>query len=53
MLIQYLSESLKLHERGDASFQDIDIAMKLGAGYIIVKKKVFKSFQIYSNIFNI
>jgi 3-hydroxyacyl-CoA dehydrogenase len=46
MLIQYLSESLKLHERGDASFQDIDIAMKLGAGYIIVKKKVFKSFQI-------
>jgi hypothetical protein len=53
MLIQYLSESLKLHERGDASFQDIDIAMKLGAGYIIVKKKVFKSFQIYSNFFNI
>jgi 3-hydroxyacyl-CoA dehydrogenase len=46
MLIQYLSESLKLHERGDASFQDIDIAMKLGAGYLIVKV-FFKPFQFY------
>ena len=36
MLIQYLSDSLKLYERGDASFKDIDVAMKLGAGYLIV-----------------
>lgn len=28
-----MAESLRLLERGDASARDIDIAMKLGAGY--------------------
>lgn len=26
-------EALRLYERGDASMEDIDVAMKLGAGY--------------------
>lgn len=33
LLVPYLAESIKLYERGDASAQDIDTAMKLGAGY--------------------
>jgi len=33
LLVPYCVEALKLHERGDASLKDIDIAMKLGAGY--------------------
>lgn len=33
LLIPYLAESVRLLERGDASARDIDIAMKLGAGY--------------------
>ncbi|XP_072392333.1 hydroxyacyl-coenzyme A dehydrogenase, mitochondrial-like [Diabrotica undecimpunctata] len=33
LLVPYLAESIKLFERGDASAQDIDTAMKLGAGY--------------------
>ncbi|CAD6188796.1 unnamed protein product [Caenorhabditis auriculariae] len=33
LLVPYMFEALRLHERGDASMKDIDIAMKLGAGY--------------------
>lgn len=33
LLVPYLIEAVRLHERGDASKEDIDTAMKLGAGY--------------------
>ncbi|XP_046865030.1 hydroxyacyl-coenzyme A dehydrogenase, mitochondrial-like [Xenia sp. Carnegie-2017] len=33
LLVPYLMEAVRLYERGEASMQDIDIAMKLGAGY--------------------
>lgn len=33
LLVPYMSEAVKLLERGDATSKDIDIAMKLGAGY--------------------
>ncbi|XP_026463791.1 probable 3-hydroxyacyl-CoA dehydrogenase B0272.3 [Ctenocephalides felis] len=33
LLVPYMSEAVKMFERGDASAKDIDIAMKLGAGY--------------------
>jgi len=33
LLIPYLAESVRMLERGDASDRDIDLAMKLGAGY--------------------
>ncbi|XP_037686355.1 hydroxyacyl-coenzyme A dehydrogenase, mitochondrial isoform X2 [Choloepus didactylus] len=33
LLVPYLMEAVRLHERGDASKEDIDTAMKLGAGY--------------------
>ncbi|CAB3401176.1 unnamed protein product [Caenorhabditis bovis] len=33
LLVPYMFEALRLYERGDASMSDIDVAMKLGAGY--------------------
>ncbi|CAM1293307.1 HADH (predicted), partial [Pycnogonum litorale] len=33
LLVPYMSEAIRLMERGDASSEDIDKAMKLGAGY--------------------
>ncbi|XP_076368347.1 hydroxyacyl-coenzyme A dehydrogenase, mitochondrial-like [Tachypleus tridentatus] len=33
LLLPYLSEAMRMMERGDASCRDIDMAMKLGAGY--------------------
>ncbi|VDM53029.1 unnamed protein product [Angiostrongylus costaricensis] len=33
LLVPYMFEALRMAERGDASVEDIDIAMKLGAGY--------------------
>ncbi|CRL03185.1 CLUMA_CG016529, isoform A [Clunio marinus] len=33
LIIPYTAEAMRMHERGDASIKDIDIAMKLGAGY--------------------
>ncbi|KND01794.1 uncharacterized protein SPPG_03585 [Spizellomyces punctatus DAOM BR117] len=33
LLVPYMMESLRLVERGDASMQDVDTGMKLGAGY--------------------
>ncbi|XP_027693376.1 hydroxyacyl-coenzyme A dehydrogenase, mitochondrial [Vombatus ursinus] len=33
LLVPYLMEAIRMHERGDASKEDIDTAMKLGAGY--------------------
>ncbi|CAL2049065.1 hypothetical protein CAEBREN_09836 [Caenorhabditis brenneri] len=33
LLVPYMFEALRLYERGDASMPDIDVAMKLGAGY--------------------
>nr|XP_039273392.1 hydroxyacyl-coenzyme A dehydrogenase, mitochondrial-like [Styela clava] len=33
LLVPYLLEAVRLYERGDGSMEDIDTAMKLGAGY--------------------
>merc|ERR1711916_170781 len=33
LLVPYMLSAVKMFERGDASMQDIDTAMKLGAGY--------------------
>ncbi|MCO5567610.1 hypothetical protein L7F22_021304 [Adiantum nelumboides] len=33
LLVPYMLEAIRLVERGDASVQDVDTAMKLGAGY--------------------
>merc|ERR550534_1298537 len=33
LLVPYMMEAIRLYERGDASTEDIDVAMKLGAGY--------------------
>ncbi|CAG9763339.1 unnamed protein product [Ceutorhynchus assimilis] len=33
LLVPYIAEAVRMLERGDASKEDIDIAMKLGAGY--------------------
>ena len=33
LLVPYLFEAIRLHERGHGSIQDIDTAMKLGAGH--------------------
>lgn len=33
LLVPYIAEAVRLLERGDASARDIDVAMKLGAGY--------------------
>ncbi|XP_063625683.1 hydroxyacyl-coenzyme A dehydrogenase, mitochondrial-like [Cydia splendana] len=33
LLVPYIAEAIRLYQRGDASAKDIDIAMKLGAGY--------------------
>jgi 3-hydroxyacyl-CoA dehydrogenase len=33
LLVPYMLEALRMVERGDATPQDIDTAMKLGAGY--------------------
>lgn len=33
LLIPYMAEAVRMLERGDATAKDIDIAMKLGAGY--------------------
>merc|ERR1712136_191201 len=33
LLVPYMAEAVRMLERGDASSKDIDLAMKLGAGY--------------------
>ncbi|KAI8522227.1 hypothetical protein Bbelb_019810 [Branchiostoma belcheri] len=33
LLVPYLMEAVRLYERGDGSKEDLDVAMKLGAGY--------------------
>ncbi|KRT79701.1 FAD dependent oxidoreductase, partial [Oryctes borbonicus] len=33
LLVPYMAEAVRMYERGDATAKDIDIAMKLGAGY--------------------
>ncbi|KAF7633489.1 hypothetical protein Mgra_00007072 [Meloidogyne graminicola] len=33
LLVPYMLEAIRMFERGDASKEDIDLAMKLGAGY--------------------
>lgn len=33
LLVPYMLEAVRLHERGHGSKEDIDVAMKLGAGY--------------------
>lgn len=32
LLVPYMLEAIRMLERGDASAEDIDVAMKLGAG---------------------
>lgn len=33
LLVPYMQEAIRMLERGDATARDIDVAMKLGAGY--------------------
>ena len=33
LLVPYMMEAIRMVERGEASPQDVDTAMKLGAGY--------------------
>jgi 3-hydroxyacyl-CoA dehydrogenase len=33
LLVPYMAEAVRMHERGDASTKDIDTAMRLGCGY--------------------
>uniref|UniRef100_A0A1I8BPT8 3-hydroxyacyl-CoA dehydrogenase n=1 Tax=Meloidogyne hapla TaxID=6305 RepID=A0A1I8BPT8_MELHA len=33
LLVPYMLEAIRMYDRGDASKEDIDLAMKLGAGY--------------------
>ena len=33
LLVPYMIEAVRLHERGHGSLEDIDTAMKLGCGY--------------------
>lgn len=33
LLVPYMMESLRIVERGEATPQDVDVAMKLGAGF--------------------
>ena len=33
LLVPYMAEAVRMLERGDATARDIDVAMKLGAGY--------------------
>lgn len=33
LLVPYMLEAIRMFDRGDASKEDIDTAMKLGAGY--------------------
>ncbi|KAI1730476.1 3-hydroxyacyl-CoA dehydrogenase, NAD binding domain-containing protein [Ditylenchus destructor] len=33
LLVPYMFEALRMYDRGDASKEDIDVSMKLGAGY--------------------
>lgn len=33
LLVPYMMEALRMVERGDATKEDVDTAMKLGAGY--------------------
>jgi 3-hydroxyacyl-CoA dehydrogenase len=37
LLVPYMAQALKLVEDGVASFQDVDVAMKLGAGHPMVR----------------
>jgi 3-hydroxyacyl-CoA dehydrogenase len=37
LLVPYMAQALKLTEEGVASFKDVDTAMKLGAGYPMVR----------------
>lgn len=39
LLVPYIFQAIHMYERGDASFKDIDTAMKLGAGILIIKLK--------------
>lgn len=51
LLIPYMAEAVKMYERGDASFQDIDIAMKLGAGYPMGPFELIDYTGIDTNVF--
>lgn len=39
LLVPYLLEACRMVERGDASIEDVNVAMRLGAGRTAQKKK--------------
>ena len=45
-----MAESLQMYERGDASFKDIDVAMKLGAGFPMGPFELMVSIYIISGL---
>ena len=51
LLIPYMAEAVKMMERGDATYQDIDIAMKLGAGYPMGPFELIDYTGIDTNVF--
>ena len=46
LLVPYLMEAIRLVERGHASKEDVDIAMRLGAGYPMGPFQVLVSHKI-------
>jgi hypothetical protein len=36
LLVPYMMEAIRMLERGDASMEDIDVSMKLGAGEVLI-----------------
>lgn len=51
LLVPYLSEAVKMLERGDATAKDIDIAMKLGAGYPMGPFELMDYVGLDTNVF--
>jgi 3-hydroxyacyl-CoA dehydrogenase len=40
LLVPYMMEAIRMLERGDASMEDIDVSMKLGAGEVLISNPV-------------
>lgn len=51
LLVPYMSEATKMLERGDATARDIDIAMKLGAGYPMGPFELMDYVGLDTNVF--
>ena len=50
-MIPYMNEAVKMLERGDATVEDIDLAMKLGAGNLSFQVKTLKLLIILARKF--